>query len=73
MPKPIGTMNKEERGQMLVDGRRTVPGGRSGGQRGGQKQLTSGQGEEEAAAPAAAVAPPPGADDGPKYASLAGE
>lgn len=74
MPKPIGTMNKEERGQMLVDGRRTAPGGRGGGQRSGQKQLTGGQGEEEASAPAAAaVAPPPGADDGPKYASLAGE
>ncbi|KAH6688962.1 pre-mRNA-splicing factor slt-11 [Plectosphaerella plurivora] len=73
MPKPIGTMNKEERGQMLADGRRTVPGGRGGGQRSGQRQLTGGQGEEAAAEPAAAIAPPPGGDDGPKYASMAGE
>lgn len=73
MPKPVGTMNKEERGQMLADGRRTVGGGRSGGQRGAQKRLTEGQAEGEGAAAPPVVAPPPGADDGPKYASLAGE
>lgn len=72
MPKPIGTMNREERGQMLADARRTV-GPKTGGPRGGQKQLTDGQAGGEGAKAPAAVAPPPGADDGPKYASLAGE
>ncbi|KAM0325066.1 hypothetical protein ACHAQA_007604 [Verticillium albo-atrum] len=76
VPKAIGTMDKEQRGQMLRDGRRGQGGAKAGGQRGGQKQLTAGQGEGEGSssrANAAVAAPPPGADDGPQYASLAGE
>ena len=70
MPKPVGTMNKEERGAMLADARRTV---KSGGQRGAQKQLTDGQAGGQGTPATSAVAPPPGADEGLTYASLAGE
>jgi len=74
VPKAIGTMDKEERSEMLRDGRsafadqrrqgsqRAIQG--AGSQGGGQKALK--------ANPATlAVAPPPGADD-VQYASLSG-
>ncbi|CRK43415.1 hypothetical protein BN1723_005667 [Verticillium longisporum] len=74
VPKAIGTMDKEQRGQMLRDGRQIQGGAKKGGQRGGQKQLTGGGGADEGESSHGAVAaPPPGADDGPQYASLAGE
>ncbi|KAM0275029.1 hypothetical protein ACHAQH_007635 [Verticillium albo-atrum] len=75
VPKAIGTMDKDQRGQMLRDGRQLQGGARRGGQRGGQKQLTADGGADEgqSSANAAVAAPPPGADGGPEYASLAGE
>ncbi|KAK4136879.1 hypothetical protein BT67DRAFT_374278 [Trichocladium antarcticum] len=75
VPKAIGTMNKDERTEMLRDGRSAFPGGN---RRGPQKTL-EGPGAQ-GGGPAAtqedglaglAVAPPPGADD-VQYASLAG-
>ncbi|ROT41587.1 hypothetical protein SODALDRAFT_292415 [Sodiomyces alkalinus F11] len=74
VPKAVGTMNREQRGQMLMDVRRGLGGGRGAGRNGGQRQITDGQavgeGESSSAAP---VAPPPGSGDGPQYASLSGE
>ena len=69
-PKAIGTMDKEQRGQMLAEARihktsqRNITGGGEGS--------GSGQGPQDAV-PLTAAAPPPGADEGPQYASLAGE
>lgn len=70
-PKAIGTMNKDQRSQMLHDARirkqsrqAAIEGGEGNGQAGGSGQ---------AALPAPPVAAPPGADDSANYASLAGE
>ena len=74
VPKAVGTMDKEERAEMLRDGRSAFPeakrragpkaiGGGSGGQGGGAAQAEDGSG--------LTVAPPPGAED-VQYASLAG-
>ncbi|KJZ74324.1 Pre-mRNA-splicing factor slt-11 [Hirsutella minnesotensis 3608] len=70
-PKAIGTMDKEQRSQMLRDARlsrgqdqaqqrQAIEGG---GQHGGQPRIAS----------APLVAAPPGAEDEPQYASLAGD
>ncbi len=75
VPKAIGTMNKDERTEMLRDGRSAFPGAN---RRGPQKAL-QGAGAQGGGPGAAqedglsglAVAPPPGADD-VQYASLAG-
>jgi pre-mRNA-splicing factor RBM22/SLT11 len=75
VPKAIGTMNKDERTEMLRDGRSAFPGAN---RRGPQKAL-QGAGAQGGGPSAAqedglsglAVAPPPGADD-VQYASLAG-
>ncbi|KAL1841063.1 hypothetical protein VTJ49DRAFT_7447 [Mycothermus thermophilus] len=79
VPKAIGTMNKEERREMLVDGRSAFPeANRRGG--GGQKAITSseagaqGGGQQQKQVEdlaAVAVAAPPGAAD-VQYASLSG-
>jgi pre-mRNA-splicing factor RBM22/SLT11 len=71
-PKTIGTMDKEERSEMLRDGRSAFPEAR---RRAGQKAI-GGTGTEGAAGQGndlsgLVVAPPPGADD-VQYASLAG-
>ncbi|KAH6607087.1 hypothetical protein Trco_003400 [Trichoderma cornu-damae] len=64
-PKAIGTMDREQRYQMLQDARirRDRP---------RQPAMESGQ-QPGAAIPAAVAAPPPGADEAPTYASMAGE
>lgn len=77
VPKPVGNMTKEQRGEMARDGRsafgdvrrqKTIEG------RPGQKALTQGEGaqEQQDLERMAAVAAPPGAGD-INYASLAGE
>ena len=78
-PKAIGTMNKEERLEMIRDGRsafarpkgaaggqKAIEGGRNGGGGGGQ---AAAQGGDDLSG--IAVAPPPGADE-VQYESLAG-
>jgi pre-mRNA-splicing factor RBM22/SLT11 len=73
MPKTIGTMNREERGQMLHDARlRKAPADRSRG--GGQRAIEGGsQGEHVAIAAPPTVSAPPGGEDEPQYASLQGD
>lgn len=74
VPKALGTMDKEQRTQMLMDARLRHGRSRGGGQP-GRKQITDRSGAGDTAQPAASavVAPPPGADDGPRYASLQGD
>ncbi|KAI8298329.1 Pre-mRNA-splicing factor slt-11 [Colletotrichum sp. SAR11_59] len=74
VPKALGTMDKEQRTQMLMDARLRQGRSRGGGQP-GRKQITDRSGAGDTAQPAASavVAPPPGADDGPQYASLQGD
>lgn len=64
-PKAIGTMDREQRYQMLQDARIRQ-------NRPPQRALESGQ-QSSATNRAIAAAPPPGAEDTPNYASLAGE
>jgi pre-mRNA-splicing factor RBM22/SLT11 len=74
VPKAIGTMNKEERAEMLRDGHSAFPQANRGGP---QKAIegSAAQGGDPTAAQndisALAVAAPPGADD-VQYASLSG-
>ena len=74
VPKAIGVMDKEERLEMLRDGRSAFPGAR---RREGQNAIEGGNaqaggaGRQQDEASALTVAPPPGADD-VQYASLAG-
>ncbi|SPQ19168.1 8efb999b-0d3c-4a3c-8418-c104403daa6d [Thermothielavioides terrestris] len=75
VPKPIGTMDREERAEMLRDGRSAFA---QANRRGTQKAIEDGaaQGDEPAAAQAddlsgLTVAAPPGAAD-VQYASLSG-
>ena len=74
VPKAIGTLDKEERADMLRDGRSAFPDAK---RRAGLKAIEGGnaQGSDVGAgagdAAALVVAPPPGADD-VQYASLAG-
>jgi len=75
VPKAIGTMNKEQRYQMLADARirrsRPVRDGRGGGSMGrdGNGEDMDGEDDDDASGQ---PAPPPGADE-PKYASMSGE
>jgi pre-mRNA-splicing factor RBM22/SLT11 len=76
-PKAIGVMNKEERVEMIRDGRSAFP--RRGGGAGGQRSGGNGAGpagDEDASSgdafAGAAVAPPPGAAE-VQYASLKGD
>lgn len=75
-PKAIGTMNKEERLEMIRDGRSAFARPGKNGP-GGQKAIESGRGGGQAAGQEKddlvdlAVAPPPGAEDF-QYESLAG-
>ncbi|KXH47619.1 RNA recognition domain-containing protein [Colletotrichum salicis] len=75
VPKAIGTMDKEQRSQMLMDARRGQANARRADGRGGRGQVAGRQDAGNAAhSPAApVVAPPPGADDGAQYASLQGD
>ncbi|KAL2875140.1 Pre-mRNA-splicing factor slt11 [Colletotrichum sp. CLE4] len=75
VPKAIGTMDKEQRSQMLMDARRGQANARRADGRGGRGQVAGRQDTGNAAhSPAAPlVAPPPGADDGAQYASLQGD
>jgi pre-mRNA-splicing factor RBM22/SLT11 len=78
VPKPVGTMNKEQRAEMLRDGRsafgdlrkqKAIEG------RQGQQLLTQGEGasqEQQDIVSLSAVAAPPGAND-VSYASLKGD
>ena len=70
-PKAIGTMNKEQRSEMLRDARVSIP------RRAPQQRYIDGapQGASEAgqSANTSAVAAPPGVDETPNYASLAGD
>jgi len=73
-PKAIGTMDKEERGEMLRDGKSAFPDAkRKLAQKAieGGKAGNGGPGQQTGDAPALVIAPPPGADD-VQYASLAG-
>ncbi|PFH61612.1 hypothetical protein XA68_16873 [Ophiocordyceps unilateralis] len=70
-PKAIGTMDKEQRGQMLRDARLPRAQGRDSQRNtieGGAAQQSPDGSDGSGAIPA-----PPGAGDGPKYASLSGE
>ncbi|KAK3694227.1 hypothetical protein B0T22DRAFT_451980 [Podospora appendiculata] len=74
VPKAIGTMDKEERAEMLRDGRSAFPDARRRG--GGQAAIEGGSARGGGAAPkddlsGLAVAAPPGEGD-VQYASLAG-
>lgn len=73
-PKAVGTMNKEERSEMLRDGRSAYPSGRRS-QQGGQKAIggapPSGAQPPQDELSNLAVAAPPGAAD-VNYASLSG-
>ncbi|EFY94466.1 RNA recognition motif (RRM) superfamily protein [Metarhizium robertsii] len=69
-PKAIGTMNKEERGQMLRDARVGIP--RKPQHRGGIEAGSHGA-SQALLPPSSSVAAPPGADDTPNYASLSGD
>lgn len=77
VPKAIGTMNKEERTEMLRDGRSAFQQQGAGGRRGPQQKAIAGSGGAAVAGGPAAqaedltVAAPPGAAD-VQYASLAG-
>lgn len=77
-PKAVGTMNREERSEMLRDGRSAFPQARraQGGQKaieaGGAGAAGEGQGGGQQGGPSVLpVAAPPGADD-VNYASLSG-
>ncbi|KAH7029467.1 uncharacterized protein B0I36DRAFT_133100 [Microdochium trichocladiopsis] len=81
VPKAVGTMNREERGEMLRDGRSAFGNPRQrkaleGGQRQGGGQEGGGQPQQQQQEAEfeqmAAVAAPPGASD-VNYASLAGD
>lgn len=74
-PKPIGTMNREERAEMIRDGRSAFADQRRG--QGGRRAIEGGVQEGSGApqrevAKVAAIAAPPGASD-VHYASLAGD
>ncbi|KAK8109661.1 hypothetical protein PG999_007798 [Apiospora kogelbergensis] len=79
VPRAVGTMNKEQRGEMIRDGRSAFSDVRKAGQQKAIQGRQSGlltQGGEDGAQPRPeesldVVAPPPGADD-INYASLAG-
>lgn len=78
MPKAVGNMDREERAEMLRDGRSAFPQARraEGGQRaieGGSvaEGSTPGGARQQDPLTRLAVAPPPGEDD-VQYASLAG-
>ncbi|OLN94087.1 Pre-mRNA-splicing factor slt-11 [Colletotrichum chlorophyti] len=75
VPKAIGTMDKEQRSQMLMDARRGHGGFRSGAGKGERKQIAGSSTADDVAPQRTApvVAPPPGAGDGPQYASLNGD
>ncbi|KPM36680.1 Pre-mRNA-splicing factor slt-11 [Neonectria ditissima] len=71
VPKAIGTMDKEQRSQMLQDARERQTASKGQGSRAieggaGGSGNTRGEGQQ------AALAPPPGAADVPNYASLSG-
>jgi pre-mRNA-splicing factor RBM22/SLT11 len=72
-PKAIGTMNREERAEMIRDGRSAFG---SASRKQGQKALEGGESSSQQPAQSAfsglAVAAPPGAED-VNYASLAGD
>ncbi|KAI1259061.1 RNA recognition domain-containing protein [Xylariaceae sp. FL1019] len=74
-PKPIGTMNREERGEMIRDGRSAFADQRRG-PASGRKAIEGGapaqEGQQVEAAKMSAIAAPPGASD-VNYASLAGD
>ncbi|KAL3956925.1 hypothetical protein ACCO45_009771 [Purpureocillium lilacinum] len=70
-PKAIGTMDREQRGQMLRDARIAKSGGQQRAIEGGSSQQ-GGSGQARIAAPPT-VAAPPGADEAPNYASLSGD
>ncbi|GJN81728.1 pre-mRNA-splicing factor slt11 [Purpureocillium lilacinum] len=70
-PKAIGTMDREQRGQMLRDARIAKSGGQQRAIEGGSSQQGGG-GQARIAAPPT-VAAPPGADEAPNYASLSGD
>lgn len=67
-PKAIGTMDREERSQMLRDARVQAP---KGGPR--QRAIEGSGAGSETPQPAAAPVAAPGEDETPNYASLAGE
>lgn len=75
-PKPIGTMSKEERLEMLRDGRSAFPARRGGGRQAVQSERDSSAAEAGSTGLTdnvgdLTVAPPPGTTD-VQYASLAG-
>ncbi|OHE90644.1 RNA recognition domain-containing protein [Colletotrichum orchidophilum] len=75
VPKAIGTMDKEQRSQMLMDARRGQVNARGTDGKGVRRQVAgrpdAGKAAHSPAAPV--VAPPPGSDDGAQYASLQGD
>ena len=75
-PKSIGTMNKDERLEMIRDGRSAFAEKRKGGQRAiegsGSRAQGSNESTEKHALSDVAAAPPPGQGD-VQYASLSGD
>jgi len=72
MPTAVGTMNREQRAQMLMDARRTITGVRGKDNRRGHPGSTPSASEGEQSAGPATTAAPPGSAAIPKYASLEG-
>lgn len=74
-PKAVGSMNREERSEMLRDGRSAFPQARRAQQQGGQKAMEGGAGsgsaQQQDDLSSLAVAAPPGAAE-VNYASLSG-
>lgn len=72
VPKPIGTMDKEERAHMLRDARGRQETSKGQGGRAIEAGPSGSSGQDTATRPPV-VALPPGAEEVPNYASLSGE
>ncbi|KAK7418056.1 Pre-mRNA-splicing factor slt11 [Neonectria punicea] len=72
VPKPIGTMDKEQRSQMLHDARQRQAVSKGQGSRAIEGGGGGGSGSPHGESQPAPLAPPPGAADVPNYASLSG-
>ncbi|KAK7428093.1 Pre-mRNA-splicing factor slt11 [Neonectria magnoliae] len=72
IPKAIGTMDKEQRSQMLHDARQRLAVSKGQGSRAIEGGGGGGSGSPHSESQPAALAPPPGAADVPNYASLSG-
>src|SRR5690606_29319784 len=72
LPTAVGTMNREQRSNMLMDARRAIVGPRATGTRRLEGAGASGSNSQASVPDKPVIAAPPGAADTPKYASLEG-